>query len=692
MNKLSLLFESPPWLIGVGVLIGLAYAVVLYFRTKVPWGKNTNYVLAGLRFVMVTLLTLLLFGPLIRQIKNTTEPPSIVFAIDNSQSIGEIEDSVQLADFQNQLAGLKSDLQSHGYFIETRTLSGPVDDNQFSFDENSSNLNEMLQSIQNDYESKNLSNVLLFSDGLYNLGNNPAFHPFNFRVSTIGMGDTTQHPDLNLNAILYNKIAYEGNKFPIVAELSSYNLAGKEVTLQLSRNGKVLEQKNLKISNLNQYDQIEFLVEAEGSGMKRYTVRALPVSNEFTLSNNSKEAFIDIIDGKQKILLVAPAPHPDIKAIKSALESNENYELVTYIQGIHPYAEDKYDAIILHQIPDKRRSYQPILDKIQNEKIPTFFIYGNRSDINRFNELNGNVRIQPINFQKDQVFPLYNNDFTKFLYTTENIEALNGFSPVKVPFANYTLLPNAEVMLYQKVGKVNTQKPLLVVQRGDDWSSAALLGEGIWAWRLQEYAQNQNHLAFDEMISKVIQFLSTKEDKRRFKVYPVKNEYLNNETVEFETEVYNDIFEKTYGHKIDLQIANEQNQKQAYSYVTNEKNSMYRISGLENGIYTYRATSSVNGENVAASGTFTVKDLQIETTKLTADHNLLRNIAQQNDGIFYTAQQLDQLKDDLMQQDMIEKIYSSEKYLAIINLKWSFFLLLLFVSAEWFLRKYHGSY
>ncbi|MCK5471172.1 MAG: hypothetical protein KAI99_21765, partial [Cyclobacteriaceae bacterium] len=92
MNKLSLLFESPPWLIGAGVFIGLAYAALLYIRIKVPWKKRTNYVLAFLRFLMVTQLTLLLFGPLIRQIQNSKEAPSIVFGIDNSQSISEIED------------------------------------------------------------------------------------------------------------------------------------------------------------------------------------------------------------------------------------------------------------------------------------------------------------------------------------------------------------------------------------------------------------------------------------------------------------------------------------------------------------------------------------------------------------------------------------------------------------------------
>ena len=693
MNNLSLLFESPPWLIGVGVLIGFAYAAILYFRTKVPWGKNTNYGLAVIRFLMVTQLTLLLFGPLIRQIQNSKEAPSIVFAIDNSQSISEIEDSARLSDFENRITALQLGFKENGYFTEIRTLNGPNTGNtKIQFNEISSNLNEMLRGIQNDYESRNLSNVLVFSDGLYNLGNNPAFHPYNFQISAIGLGDTTQRPDLNLNALLYNKIAYEGNKFPIVAELFSYNLAGKTVTLQLEKNRTILAQKQININNQNQFDEVEFLVEADESGMKRFTLRALPVDGEFTISNNLKEAFIDIIDGKQKILLVASAPHPDIKAIKSTLESNDNYEVITYINGINTYKEDKYDAVVLHQVPGKRKKYVSLLNKIQNEKIPAFFIYGNHSDINRFNEVNGAVRIQPISYQRDNVIPFYNPGFGKFLYDAENIETLNNFFPVKVPFANYDVLPQSDVMLYQKIGKVNTQKPLLLIQRTNEWSSAVLLGEGIWSWRLQEYAENQTHKAFDEMISKIIQFLSTKEDKRKFKVYPIRNEYLNSESIVFETEVYNDIYEQTFGHKIDLGITDDKNNSHSYSYVTSNKNSRYRISGLENGIFKYQATAVIKGKNEFATGSFTVNDLQIETTNLTADHNLLRNIAALNGGKFYEKSQLDQLKDDILDQEVINKIYSSETYLSIINMKWGFFILLIFVSVEWFLRKFHGSY
>ena len=690
MNKLSLLFESPPWLIGVGVILGLLYAAVLYYRTKVPWSKNTNYILAALRFLMVTQLTLLLFGPLIRQIKNTREAPSIVLALDNSRSIAEIEDSLSLEKLKTDIAALNQDLENAGYLTEIRTLENQQD--ELAFDANSSNLNELLRGIQNDFESRNLAGVVLFSDGLYNLGANPTFHPYNFNIQTVGLGDTTHRPDLNLNALLYNKIAYQGNKFPIIAELFSYNMSGRQVTVQLEQGGIVIDRKQVTVTDQNQFDQVEFLVEADESGMRRYRVLAVPVEGEYITTNNSKEAHVDVIDGKQKILLVAAAPHPDIKAIKNALESNQNYELVTYIEGVFPYVEDKYDAFILHQVPDRRRRYQQILQKIPDEEIPAFFIYGSQSDINAFNEINGNVRILPISFQRDQVFPMYNTGFGKFLFNQENIGALNEFTPVTVPFANYAVLAQAEILLFQRIGRVNTEKPLLLVQKSNNWSSAVLLGEGMWSWRIQEFAINQNYNAFDEMITKIIQFLSTREDKRRFKVYPVKNEYLNTETVVFETEVYNDIYEPTFGHKIDLQLTNDQNNTSRYSYVTSAQNSSYRIKRLENGIYTYRASATIDGKNETVTGTFTVRDLQIETTMLTADHNLLRNIAAQNNGNFYDKTQTAELKEMLLDEEKVFKIYSSESYLAIINMKWGFFILILFVSAEWFLRKYNGSY
>jgi hypothetical protein len=343
-------------------------------------------------------------------------------------------------------------------------------------------------------------------------------------------------------------------------------------------------------------------------------------------------------------------------------------------------------------VPSRRGNYQSLLQKIKTEGIPAFYIYGSQSDINAFNAINGMVRIMPISMQKDQVLPLFNTAFDAFIFEQENSAALNDFTPVSVPFANYALQNQAEVMLFQKVGKISTEKPLLIVQKSNGGTNAVMLGEGMWNWRIQEFARNQNHAVFDEMISKIIQYLSTKEDKRRFKVYTVKNEYLNSESVVFETEVYNAIYEPTYDHKINLQVTGDQGNATQYTYITSAQNSSYRISGLENGIYSFTASATVNGKNETINGSFTVRDLQIETTDLSADYALLRNIAKRNDGKFYLKSELDQLRDDLLAQEPVNKIYASESYLAIINLKWGFFILIALVGFEWFLRKYHGSY
>ncbi len=691
MNRLSLLFESPPWLIGVGMVIGAAYALLLYFRIKTPWSREWNYGLAMLRFLMVTQLTLLLFGPLIRQIKNTKEPPSVVLAVDNSESIAETSDSTALHALSQRIFELREKLMESGYITEIRTFDG-VPQTGIEFSSKSSNINTLLEGIRNDYESRNLANVVLFSDGLYNSGSNPSFRQYNFDISTVGLGDTVQHPDINLNALIYNKIVYQGNSFPIVAEVFTKNLTGKTATVRLMKNQEILESKTITIRSSNQYNQVQFVVPADESGMQRYTVSATPEREEHIISNNTKDAFVDIVDGKQKILFVAAAPHPDIKALKNALEANKNYEVVIYIEGIFPYKDDKYDAVILHQIPNRRRQYEPLLAKISNEKWPVLFLYGSQTDINAFNAMNGCVTVIPINIQFDNVLPKFNTSLNSFLYSDENLGSIDAFSPVKVPFANYKIVGSAEVVLYQQVGKIVTEKPLLLVQRSTDWTSAVMLGDGMWNWRMQEFAKTQSTRAFDEMVTKVVQFISTREDKRKFRVYPLKNELLNNEPVIFEAEVYNDIYERTYNHKIDLQISREDGSLQNYTYVTSEQNSSYHISGLPEGIYSYNAAATIGNKKETAGGTFMIRDLQLESTNLTADHNLLKNIAREHEGTFYLPDDLGRLNSDLIGIEKVFKIYSSEKYLSIIQLKWAFFILILFVSAEWFLRKYLGGY
>jgi hypothetical protein len=421
-------------------------------------------------------------------------------------------------------------------------------------------------------------------------------------------------------------------------------------------------------------------------------VHVVPKSVEFTAVNNRKDAYVDIVEGKEYILLAAPAPHPDLKAIRSAISSNENYEVEVYIPSINTLQDKRYDAIVLHQGPDRQGRLSDLLRTVEQQKIPVLYVLGSKTDIGALNRFNNVVDIKPINRQTDQVFPAFNPAFNTFRFEEDRVEKMQDYPPVEVPFANFVLKPNSNVILFQKVGNVQTSKPLLAIQALEGRRSAVLLGEGVWRWRLQEYALHENQETFDELFSKITQYLTTREDKRKFRVYPLKNEYFDNETVVFETEVYNDIYEQIYGQNVALRLRDEEGNEQGYSYVTSENNTRYRINGLAQGVYTYTASTEVNSQVLEASGIFTVRELQIENTRIRADYNLLRNLALESGGRFYRSQETGALTRDLMQREAIKRIYTSESYMAIINMKWGFFILILFAALEWFIRKYMGSY
>jgi hypothetical protein len=254
------------------------------------------------------------------------------------------------------------------------------------------------------------------------------------------------------------------------------------------------------------------------------------------------------------------------------------------------------------------------------------------------------------------------------------------------------LSPSTTPLLYQKVGSVTTDKPLLAVDVRDNKKIGIMLGEGLWRWRLNEFQRYENTASFDELFGKLIQFLSTTDDKRRFRSYPVKQEFSDTEPVVFESQVYNDIFEPIYGNKIDISLTDEAGKRTEYNYVTSPGNIRYQIGGLKEGVYRYRSRTEINGKPEEVRGEFAVVEQQAELQNLTADFDLLRKLSGNTGGRFVEAANIDQLQSHLQKAEAKSIIHTEESYDSVINLKLVFWVLLLLVASEWFLRKYHGSY
>lgn len=694
MNRFQFTLQQSPWFILVCLLTGALYAFILY-QKKSPWGMQLNWLLAVARFFVVsTICFLLILNPFVRQVKNTYEKPTVVFAIDNSESIRYNNSAQSLTKLTGELQKLANELKTNRIDVEIQDLTGataPLKNiNDIKFTHPHTNLSEMLTGIKNNYENRNIDKVVLVSDGIINRGLSPAYSNFNFQLYTVALGDTTPKKDIRMQSVLANKVAYLGNQFPLVAEVENNGFANRRVNVYLSQNGKVLEQQSLQFKEDGDIQTVTFYTQAKIKGLQHYVVSVDVLEGEFTPNNNSRDVYIEVIDGKEKILLVAASPHPDIKAIRSALENNENYSFDVHILGVNVLKPEKYDLVIFHQIPGINAGGEKLVEQFSN--IPQWFILGSQSNLNLFNKVNKGAKVIGRFGRMDMVTPVYNKNFTRFTFERDKISKFDKLPPAAVPFAEYNLGSSSEVILFQRVGNVETNKPLLIVSQNENTKTAVLMGEGIWQWRLEEFSLNDSHESFDELINKIIQFLSAKEDKRRLRVYPINNEFYDFEKVVFETELYNEIYERVYDQKVNLSITDGSGKVRNYSFTPSEGSSRFEISGLPKGVYSYSASVAVKGKVEQAAGQFTVRDMQLEDLNHTADHNLLRQLATKTEGKFFYPGQLGELKKSLLADKKPDLIHSSEEISEMINLRWLFFFLLVLVAMEWLIRKRQGSY
>jgi hypothetical protein len=689
----GLLFTTSPWFTLLCVVVGGLYAWLLYAPVG-SWGKKVNLALAALRGLLVSIICFLLLGPQLRSIENTVDKARIVWAIDNSGSMT----SAVNADVLRGITEASKALEEAGYDVSTVTLDGENQLDSLSFDAPVTDLGGMLAGIRSDLEGQNVTDVVLLSDGIVNQGASPAFGVYPFKVHSFAVGDTIPPKDIRITGVRANQVAFLGNQFPIQVDLSAFGMAGQQATLTLTQGQKVLATRPVKITGESFFETADFLVSSAAKGLQRFTLELRSPGGEKVQGTTRREVYVDIIDGRETILLLALSPHPDLKVFRSIVDQNENYELDIHILGLGSIPKEienkKYDLVILHQIPDLLNlSNQQQVTTILQKEAPVWYFYGNQSAPAPFNKINRNVAIPNEGVQKDQVTGKFNKAFTTITFDPAKLSLLEKLPPVSVPFGSYSLHPGTEVVLFQRLGTLDTQKPLFTIHvSGEGKKSAAFVGDGLWRWRQEEFSQTGKTEVIDDLLTKTIQLLALKEDKRKFRVTPTAAEYTSREEVVLQTEVYNDLYERIFGQEVTLKLTDEEGGVSTYTYVNSEGQPHFKISQLKEGAYRFVATTTIKGKEEVAEGRFLVRDVDLEQLNQTADHGLLRELSMKSGGKFFYPDQLASLRADLVASKAPDRLQSTEEVVELIFLKWVFFLLVLLASIEWATRKYLGGY
>ena len=428
-------------------------------------------------------------------------------------------------------------------------------------------------------------------------------------------------------------------------------------------------------------------------GVQRYRIQLTALEGEVSTINNRQDIFVDVLDARQKVLLLAAAPHPDLSAIKQALESNQNYEvLLEYVEQRNSDLRE-VDFAILHQLPGNGNDIGPILQQLEANKTPRLFIVGNQTNINQFNGAQELLRIQSDGRTSNEVQASIFGGFNLFTLSEPLRTEIQKFPPLVAPFGDFVVNGNAQTLFRQRVGRVDTDYPLFVLGEENGTKVGVLTAEGVWKWRLFNYLQLENHDLFNEVIRKSVQYLSIKEDKRRFRINLAKNIFKENEAIVFDAELYNESFERVNTPDATLAIRNEEGR--LFNFTFNRRANSYRLNAntFPVGNYSFTGNTTLSGQPLTYSGQFSVEPVQLELYETTANHTLLKGLTRQSNGNLFYPDQIEQINPLLTGENQLKPVlYQSFKTQSVINFKWIFFLLLGLLTIEWVTRRYFGAY
>jgi hypothetical protein len=661
-------------------LIVSAAAAVLVYRADKKRGVPIPLVTALLRAMVIFLTLILIISPKIKKRNVEEQKPIVLLLQDNSSSIKKAlgNDAVN---YQKKLLELQNKI-AESYRLVSYNLYGPYPkDSVQGYTAGSTNLTKAISEATELYSQQNLSAIILASDGWYNEGNNPLYAeiPLNGALYSIAIGDTAIPQDIRIAKLYANKSTSLNSQWEVRADIVATRCNGVQQNVVLcNAEGNIVATAPISI-NSNQFDaSVVFSVKASKVGLQQFSVSTQKIGTEVNIANNTANIFVDVIEEKKKILLLAAAAHPDIKAISYALKGLDQYELTIKMANESPNNLQEYAAIILHQIPCNSNTISAANFKNKN----LWLITGLQNNYFEVNQLQKAVSFG-LGIATRSVEPVFNTSFSSFSLPN-NIAAISDIlPPLSVSASDFNANANSQVLFNDKNGKA------LWAMLSGQHNSAVLCGEGLWRWRLYEYKNTKQHLVVDECIRQTLNFLTANNNAKPFRTELAKYIWNNPEHVSINAFLYNANNEQINKPEANLVVKDSNGRSMNFSFERNGNAYRLDLGALAPGTYNYVATTIYEGKNLSDQGKFMVSTSTLEDQENGCNYPLMYALAAKNKGACFNTQNMLSVYDSIARNQGIKPLLNEQiEQTDLIDWKWLFAIILFMVTAEWLVRKY----
>ena len=730
------------------VLLVAAFIYFIYLRTRIRLPRRTTATLIALRVTLLTLMVVLLLRPVVVVSSAIPRSSYVAMVIDDSVSM-KLQDvpggATRLETVKHALfdtaAGQESFLNRLDRKFKTNLygFSGGLtrlkDGNDLFGEGRTSDIAGALEETMKRSSGMPLSAVVLATDGASNVPRDLAavlreLRARDIAVFTVGVGNTARPMDAELTRVNMPRRVLVGSRLNIETIVGLSGYGETKVLLSVREDGRAIKTEEVNLRG-NDTQAVNLEITPATPGVHRYTVEVTPLDGELTVENNKQDSLVEVIEGPLRILHVEGEPRWELGKIRESLQPNEkNVSVVAlqrtgenkfYRQGVgnqtelatgFPKTEEElfsYQGLIIGSVEagfftaDELRSIEAFVARRGggllalggrlafdggkykgtplDDLLPVSLTGGAVDDANSFAPV-----YKPVLTGAGQAHPItrLNDD------RAANQKAWNEMPPVSVSEVLSNVKPGASVLLEARrvEGSGPQVAPLLVQQRYGRGQTLALTATDTWRWRMKMDSKNNAHETFWRQMLRYL----VSGTPEQVEIGTEKEVYSLDDNVS----IVADIRDKKF---------NPVGDAQATARVTKPSGAVVDVPlkfTTLNSVNTYAGEFKADElgqhriELMGNSGTLgqlnaksnmLVSDLNREYYSAAQNSDVLKRIAAETGGKYYTTADAQSLLDDLIYR---QTPYSERVTKDLWDMPVNFMLIIGLLSAEWFLRKREG--
>ncbi len=707
------------WVYALSVLLAGTAAWYTYTRIVPQQTPTVILLLRLLRTAGLACLILLLFEPILRIVQSETVRPRVAVLVDVSRSMPRLAKR-DTAALHKDVAGIISDLQRDNEvdiyaYSDALTEVGTMD--SIAFRGYRTNISGALTAIANRSVERRVGAIVLLTDGQHNGTDNPLRSADNLGVGvySIGYGDTVMPKDIAITRLLVPSVGVVGEALPVTIDLTSFRVPDGQYELVIDDNGARVRSERVTIRSGVELQTLTFDWKPTQVGVRKLAVTIQALDGESSIANNRVQSFVDVRSFKRTVVMIAGSPSPDVTFVKASLMRDPSVTVKTFIQRQgadfyegRPTSKDLIDieAVVLIGYPTASSDVQVIemITRACTAGTALFFMPSVQVEYRKLGPLEAVLpfRVTGSRPQEFLVTPEVSSGrstdpIMRITGADTDGIAWNALPPVYRTETFVEPTAGAQVLATMRVGNASLEEPLIIKRDDGRTRSIAVLGYGLYRWRLlgSAPAQSRGGVAVDVLdafMTNSVAWLRVRDSERRIVVAPTQSVYATGEPVAFVGSVQDEAFAAVDDAEVRVTVSSGATERSIVLAQQGSGRYGAQLGPLPPGDYSYTATVVRRGEQMAVRrGRFAVGDLQIEDVAVVRNVALLSALAQRTSALAVSHNQLDHVLQALERDPrMRDVVRTRDREYPVYHLPWLIVVGILSFAAEWALRKRGG--